>query len=200
MRRRVIAALRCLRADDGLTSVEYAVLLALILGGVSAAAYTLGESVREPAASLAGKSEAITVTLPSSAPMLVLTEPVSRVKTSLLPWALISITLTIGGALAYIGFYYALDAVRHQRTRQKVRALMSGEEVQAALKKIMTPAKPKPVLNFYPSETRLLGPRIPNIHRWPGDRDMTAELTGAIFTPRRRRPVAASATLEAECV
>jgi hypothetical protein len=80
-----------------------------------------------------------------------------------------------------------LEAVRCHRTRQKVRAIMGGADVQATLNSLASRSESTPRELLFPTNSRMIGPRSLTLTELADI--AAAELTGPIFTSRNRRPV-----------
>jgi Flp pilus assembly pilin Flp len=161
--RRVIPRLvRWVRQDDGLTSVEHAVILAVILLGVVGAAYFLSIGVGEPTAKIASTAPTHTEwtptdTAPATPAPEVVVPPTPDASDPLWPWALASIAVTFASAVVYVVCQRLAELLAFRRTRRKLRDALSEEEVEAALEQIAHGTAAGPVVRLKNDDTWLIG-------------------------------------------
>jgi Flp pilus assembly pilin Flp len=169
--------LRAVRDDSGLTAVEYAVLAGLVIVAGGIAAYSLGQGVHKSsgrvswASGSSGSGHSSHVA--SSGPRLAVTPASSSGRTSILPWALLSLGLTVAGIGGFIGWHYLCDFLRQVHTRRIVRQSLSGAEGQAALQRLVRQPSREPIVRYKPVDTRLIGRNGPDLHHWVRGQDVS---------------------------
>ncbi len=182
MRRTLSWFSRALRDDSGLTAVEYAVLAGLVIAVCGIAAYTLGGGVRRSsghvawASSPSGNVHSSHITAGGS--RLGLSASSASGQAPVLPWAVLSLGVTVVGIGGLFGWYYFREALRQGRTRRIVRQSLSGPEGQAALRRLVRQPSREPVARHRPVDTRLIGRNGPNVHHWV--RGQQVSVSGAL--------------------
>jgi hypothetical protein len=170
VRRAVPTLIRSLRAEDGLTSAEHAVLMSLILATCLFAAYIVSSGVQEPTGKVSavteriGKSPATSSTAKQVTPSrgvppdeVVEVQSYPEKDSSLWGWALLSLVVSVSLVAIAVGWWRLSIFLSHLRTRKKVRESMTDEEVEAAVNKIANGSEAGPVVLFKSQDTRLIG-------------------------------------------
>jgi Flp pilus assembly pilin Flp len=170
VRRPLSWLLRAVRDDSGLTAVEYALLAGMIIAVGGAAAFSLGQGVNKSSGRVTWANGSAGSHHGSRGPavgsILVATPPSSAAQKSVLPWALLSLGVSIAGVAGFVGWHHLRDTIRQGRTRRKVRQSLTGPEGQAALERMVRKLSREPVARIKQPDTRLIGRNGPDPHHW----------------------------------
>lgn len=176
---------RFLRSDAGLTAVEYAVVLGLIVLAAGSAALWLGRGVHRSS----GRADWSHASAPSgassqgssAAPHRQASGSSAGNQGSPLPWALLSLGISLGGAGAFLGWLRFRDSVRQGRTLRRVRHSLANANGQAAIARLARQTSRAPVTRLPRPDTHLIGRHVPELHLLVRGRHVsaTAELADA---------------------
>jgi hypothetical protein len=186
MSRRWCEFARRLRSDDGMTSVENAVVVALLIGAVVVSVSQFGERVQEPATKAnigtSGPQMAKAVRAPEPPVTNFVNSPPASASDSYLTWALLSLVVTVGSVGMVVGGYRLLDLVRETRTRRQVHRCVADRKVQATLDRMVAMADAEPIMRFNRAGANLIGRGGPDLHHWIKGPDVmeSAELDGVM--------------------
>jgi Flp pilus assembly pilin Flp len=170
VRRPLCRLLRAVREDAGLTAVEYAVVAGLVIAAGGIAAYSLGRGVHRSSGRVAWTSGPHTS---AAAPHPIMSAPSSPNRSSNLPWAMLSIGITVTGAGGFLGWHYLRDRLRQGRTRRIVRQSLTGSTGQAALQRMVRKPIGEPIVRLKKPDTRLIGRNGPDLHHWVRGQDVS---------------------------
>lgn len=167
--RRVLRSLAVTVADDsGLSSVEYAVLIAVVLIGAAAGAYALGRGVGEPPSRIVAGQSSATGGTPSAfrpvEPVELVVRPPSEPDSVLWPWALFSLVLSAGSTAAFLAIRKAMIFVAQLKVRRKVREATTEEEVEEAFQRMQKGADAEMVVRLRAGDTALVGRNLPQFN------------------------------------
>jgi hypothetical protein len=182
---------RFAREDDGLTAVEYAVLVGLVItiGGV--AAFWLGRGVNKSSGHVAwfGDSggSAYIAHAPATTQKLIVSIPPSAARGSARPWILLTIGSAVAFAGGFVGWLYLRDRIRHAQTRRRVRQSLSDAGGQSALERLVRQTSRRPAMRVKKLDTHLIGRHGPELHRLLREREPSA-LARAIDPAISNRP------------
>lgn len=168
--RRAFRSLAANLADDsGLSSVEYAVLIAVVLVGAAATAYALGSGIREPPRRIvAGQSGTPGGGPPATyrpvEPVELVVRPPSEPESPLWPWALFSLVLSAGSTAAFLAVRKAMELVAQIKVRRKVRESTTEEEVEEAFQRMQKGDEAGTVVRLRAGDTALVGRNLPEFN------------------------------------
>lgn len=176
MRRPLSWLFRAVREESGLTAVEYAVLAGLVIAVGGMAAYSLGRGVNKSSGRVTwanGSPRSIHASQASRAGPHLVVPSSSAGRTSMLPWALLSLGVTIAGVGGIFGWHHLRDYVRQSHTRRKVRQSLTGVDGQAALQRLVRKPSREPVVRHKRLDTDLIGRNGPDLHHWVRGQDVS---------------------------
>jgi Flp pilus assembly pilin Flp len=174
MRRPPTCLSRFARAEDGLTAVEYAVLVGLVMALAGAATFWLGRGVSTSSGHVAWSSGSGGASVAHSAATSykpIMATAAAGGSGSVWPWILLTLAVTLGCAGAFVGYHYVRDAIRHGHTRKVVRQSMVDAGGQKAIERVVHQASRRPAPRIKKLDTHLIGRHGPELHRLLRERE-----------------------------
>lgn len=169
MRRALRSFAASVADESGVSSVEYAVMIAVTLLGTAAAAYVLGTGVSEPprrivTGQIVGVGTGTSSTYRPVEPVELVVPPPNEPDSPLWPWALFSLILSTGCTATVLAVRRAMELASHAKVRRKVREATSDMEIEGALERIKCGPESGLFVRLRPGDMALVGRNMPKFN------------------------------------
>jgi Flp pilus assembly pilin Flp len=155
---------RFLRAEAGPTSVEYAVMLGLLIAVGGAAAFGLGRGVKKSQGKVAFSGSSYASSGSAGGARFGGNTASILSGDSVVPWALLSLGVTAAAVGGIVAACRMRDRVRNGYTRRKVRQSLGDVKGQTALARMVRQTSRQPVVRVKRPDTSLIGRHTPDLH------------------------------------
>jgi hypothetical protein len=177
---------RFVRAEAGPTSVEYAVMLGLLIAIGGAAAIWLGRGVEKSQGrvSYARSTPSYAANTSSGGSRFLGHVAGNGDKNSALPWALLSLGVSAAIVGTLVVAYRMRERIGNSLTRRRVRQSLADVRGREAIPRIVRQTTRQPVVRLKRPDTSLIGRNSPDLHHMVRQRD-SAEMLARDIGPGR---------------